>query len=164
VLRKLTVNKAIVYAVDAFIIYWILALFIPAFILRDVFNSISFGCAVIITITWLPAAFQAVKNEAKSGEWQLILGITVLWFTVMVQRLYAIAYNYMGQPESWLHSPITGFWPYCYMACGLLFLMAPGFVAGEVISRRRTLNYIIGALVIGAFLSGVLLGTSISSN
>ncbi|WP_018900440.1 hypothetical protein [Rhizobium sp. 2MFCol3.1] len=160
-IRSLTPNRAVVFAVGAFLAYWIASMFVPPLVLRDIFNSLAFGTAVIITITWGPAAFRAVKNGADSGEWLLVLAIFLIWLVVLCQRLYVIAFNWLGRPESWALSPVSGFWPYSYTVAGMLFLSAPGFRDGDL--STRNIWAIILAVAIGSLLAGVMIGASIST-
>lgn len=157
----ITPNRAILFAVGAFILYWIASIFVPAIVLRDVFNSLAFGTAVIITITWMPSAIKAVRENAGSGEWQLILAIFIVWFVVMCQRVYVILFNWHGRPQEWADSAISGFWPYSYLIAGLLFLSAPG-VHSEGI-KARAVWAIVAAVAIGSLLAGILIGASIST-
>ncbi len=39
--KTLTLNRAVVFAVLSFVIYWIAAMFVPALILRDIFNALA---------------------------------------------------------------------------------------------------------------------------
>jgi hypothetical protein len=159
--KLISPNRAVVFAVAAFVVYWIAALFVPALILRDIFNALAFGSAVMIVLTWGSAAVSAVRAGAESGEWQLVLAIFLLWFVVLFQRTYAVTFNWYGRPDSWAESPIAGFWPYSYTIAGLLFIAAPG-VNGQGI-RIRTIWSIIAAVGIGSLIAGFLIGASIST-
>lgn len=162
-ITAVTPNKAIVFAVGAFILYWVMAFIFPIVILRDVFNSLAFGTAVVITATWAPSTYRAIKEEANSGAWQLILGISLFWFVVLIQRIYAIAFNWAGRPPEWLNHPISGFFAYSFMISGLLFLSAPG-VRAERELKQRALVAMVVSVAIGGFIAGVLFGTSIASD
>jgi len=160
-IRSLTPNRAVVFAVGAFLAYWIASMIVPALLLRDIFNSLAFGTAIIITITWGPSAYRAVKENADTGEWQLILAIFIVWFVVLCQRVYVISFNWAGRPDSWALSPAAGFWPYSYMIAGMLFLSAPG-VKGDTI-QSRAIWAIVAAVGIGCMVAGILIGLSIST-
>jgi len=159
--RALTPNSAVAFAVFSFVLYWIAALFVPAIILRDVFNALAFGIAVMIVLTWGPSATRAVRQNADSGEWQLILAIFMVWFIVLCQRSYVVIYNWNGQPESWAALPISGFWPYEYVIAGLLFLAAPGVKGGAI--ENKAIWTIIAAVAIGSLIAGIVIGASIST-
>jgi hypothetical protein len=159
--KNLTPNRAVVFAVLSFVAYWIAAMFVPAVMLRDIFNALAFGAAVIIAITWASSAYRAVRENADSGEWLLILAIFIVWFVVLCQRSYVIAFNWSGRPEVWSASAISGFWPYSYTLAGILFLAAPG-VKGDGI-EGRAIWAIIAAVAIGCLVAGILIGASIST-
>lgn len=160
-IRVLTPNRAVVFAVVAIVLYWVTSMFVPPLVLRDIFNSLAFGAAIIITITWGPAALKAVREGADSGEWQLILAIFIVWFVVLMQRIYVIIFNYAGRPDDWATSALAGFWPYSYLCAGLLFLSAPG-VKGDTI-ESRSLWAIVAAVGIGGMVAGILIGLQIST-
>jgi hypothetical protein len=161
-LRALTPNRAVVFVVCGFIAFWIAALFVPTPLLRDVFNSIGFGVALIVTITWGSAAWRAVREGANSGAWQLILSLYLGWMTVLMQRVYAIVFNWEGRPVEWLDWPISGFWPYSYAVAGLLLLSAPGVKADGM--RSTALWSMIAAVAIGSLVAGILIGVNISTS
>lgn len=158
-LSTITPNKAVVVAVGGFLLYWLLAIFVPSSILRDVFNSLAFGAAVIITATWAPTVWHAMHRNSERGSWQLILAIFIVWVVIMCQRVYVIAFNWQGRPDSWVEGPIGGFWPYSFTMAGLLFLVAPGVHAQGV--RSRAMWAIISAVGIGSLTAGILIGASI---
>lgn len=160
-IRTITPNRAVVFAVGAFVFYWVTALFVPGIVLRDVFNSLAFGTSIIITITWFPSATKALREGADSGEWQIILAIFLVWFIVLAQRIYVITFNWMGRPEAWAEAPIAGFWPYSYMIAGLLFLSAPGVEGGRI--HGRAVWSIVLAVAIGSLIAGILIGKSVST-
>lgn len=160
-IRRITPNSAVVFAVVAFVAYWIMSLMVPPLLLRDIFNSLAFGTAIIITITWAPAAVRAIKENADSGEWQLILAIFLVWFVVLIQRIYVIAFNWHGRPEAWAVSPVAGFWPYSYMIAGLLFLSAPGVKDDRI--EKRAIWAMLSAVGVGCLIAGILIGASIST-
>lgn len=161
-IRTLSPNKAVVFAVLGLTVYWIAAIIVPPSVLRDVFNSLAFGTAIIITITWFPSAARAMKEGADSGEWQLILAIFIVWCVVLAQRVYVIAFNWAGRPDAWADSAISGFWPYSYMISGLLFLSAPGVTDDKI--GGRAIWSIVFAVAIGSLIAGILIGTSISAS
>lgn len=160
-IKTITPNRAILFAVGAFVFYWIAALFVPAAILRDVFNALAFGAAVIIAITWAPAAWRGLREGGDTGEWQLILAVFIIWCVVMTQRVYIGLFNYLGRPEGWSTSPITGFWPYSFMIAGSLFIIAPGVKADGF--RSRAVWSLVAAGAIGGLVAGIMIGASIST-
>jgi hypothetical protein len=160
-IKNVSPNRAILFAVGAFVAYWLAALFVPPLVLRDVFNSLAFGTAIVITVTWMPSAMKAVKENADTGEWQLILAIFVVWFVVLCQRVYTILFNWYDRPDAWANSAVAGFWPYSYMIAGLLFLSAPG-VQGDGI-KNRSIWAMITAVALGSLIAGILIGASIST-
>jgi len=156
-----TPNRAVVFAVLSFVMYWIASIFIDPMILRDVFNSLAFGAAIIITMTWGPSALRALRDDADNGEWQLILAVFLIWFVVLCQRVYVIAFNWNDRPELWSNSAISGFWPYSFTLAGMLFIAAPGVRSNGI--EVRAIWSIVAAVAIGSLIAGILIGASIST-
>lgn len=147
----------------AFCLYWTLAVIFPAQVIRDIANAFTLSIAFIIVATWATSTIRAIREGASNGAWQLIMGITLVWFVILAQRLYAIAFNWFGRPMSWLDSPITGFWPYSFFIAGILFLSAPGLQVDGKLKRRAIASMLI-AVGLGCFIAGTLFGASISSD
>lgn len=160
-LQTISPNRAVLVAVGAFVLYWIMAMFVPALILRDVFNSLAFGAAFMIVLTWFPGAAKALQGEGSTGERQLVLAIFLVWLVVLLQRIYVITFNWMGRPEAWAESALAGFFPYSYVIGGLLFLSAPGVHGGGL--ERRAFWSIVAAVGVGSLMAGILIGASIPS-
>jgi len=156
-----TPNRAVVFAVLSFVMYWIASIFIDQIILRDVFNSLAFGAAIIITMTWGPSALRALRDDADNGEWQLILAVFLIWFVVLAQRIYIIAFNWSDRPDEWANSAISGFWPYSFTVAGMLFIAAPGIRSNGI--EIRAIWSIVAAVAIGSLIAGILIGASIST-
>ncbi|MER8387330.1 hypothetical protein NKH14_17735 [Mesorhizobium sp. M1380] len=154
-------NRVVAGSVVAIILYWALSIVVDHHLLRDVVNSLSFGVSLIIAMTWGPSAYRAARENVAGGEWMLILGTFLLWSVVMVQRTYVILYNWAGQPQSWQESAIPGFWPYCYVLAGLLFIAAPG-VRSEGI-RKKTVWALVASVATASLVAGFLIGASVSS-
>jgi hypothetical protein len=159
---EISPNKVVVAAVGLFVLYWIAAMFTPAGVLLNLFNSLAFGTQVIVVVTWAPAAYRAIKNSADDGAWMLILAIFYINFVAMWQRIYAIAYNYAGRPDAWSDTAITGFWPYSYMIAGVLFLISPGVKSDGV--RPKAWWTLVSAGVLGGFVAGVVFTLAISTS
>lgn len=156
-----TPNRVVVLGVTAVVAYWTTALFLPGYLLRDIFNSLAFGAAMVITLTWMSAAARAVRHGGERGEWRLILGIFLLWSIVALQRSYAIVYNLYDRPESWADSAVTGFWPFMYAISGWLFLSSPSPHEGGM--GPRAFWSIVLSVGAGSLVAGILIGQSISS-
>ena len=157
-----TPNRALVLSAAAFVAYWIAAVVVPGAVLREMFNALAFGTAVVITITWFSAAARAMRLNAPTGDWLLVLGVFLMWLTVLMQRVYVIAFNWSGRPESWTDSALPGFFPYSFALAGMLFIAAPGVHSDRLGSR--TIWAIIAAVALGSALVGFLFGLSISSS
>lgn len=159
-LKILTPNKVITGFVFAPVFYFIASLFIPSWVLREIFNSLSFGVYVMISITWLMSFFIAIKNEGDEGKWRLILGIYVLAFTVTETRVYSFVFNYLGRPD-WIGlSPLPGFFSFSYFMAGILILSA---VLDEKERPILALKPLLLAIAIGSASAGAVFALGISA-
>lgn len=158
----ITPNRAVAFAVGGLAFYVVLAITFSPIVLRDVFNSLSFAVGLLIVITWFKAAWHAVREGADSGEWQLILAIFIVWSVATMARMYSIVFNWMGRPEAWAQSALSGFWPYAFMMAGLLFLAAPGVTQDGL--RPQAVWTMVLAVGLGGLIAGILIGASISTS
>jgi hypothetical protein len=158
-MREMKSHTAFIFAAGAFFFYWILALFVPVGLLREIFNSLSFGVAVMVTMTWAPAAWYSLWYGERAGEWQLIIAIFLAFFVLAFQRLYVMAATILGRPEWLVESPVSGFVPYSITVVGILFLVAPGVYRGA--PRGRYWWYIIAGVSMGSLLAGILIGRTV---
>lgn len=156
-------NRVVGVAIALFVFYWILALFVPANILRDVFNSLAFGTQLLVVLTWSRSAYRAVRYDAHDGAWLLILAVFYICLIALLQRVYAISINSMSyeDAEIWRDSAIAGFFPYSYMIAGALFLISPG-VRTEGIKQKAWWTLFIAGCI-GSFVAGALSTLSVST-
>lgn len=156
-LNVITPNRAVIFAILAPIIYWVLAPFIPPSILRDVLNPIAFGVALMISLTWAWAMIHSVRR--KTQGWQLILAVFIVWTVIWAQSTYRVVFNAYGRPDTWNDGVISGFWPYSYIAAGILFLASTD--TATVGWEKSTLWIIGSAIAIGGFAAGILVALNI---
>ncbi len=160
-LQLLSPNRVALFFVGALVFYWVLSLFVPWMILRDIFNALAFGAQTMVVLTWAPAAWKAIKENASSGTWLLILAIFFTCTLAMIQRIYAIIYNSAGRPDAWAESAISGFWPYGFMITSALFMISPSFTSDGI--RSQGWWILLAAGILGGIPAGVLLTLSIQS-
>lgn len=152
--RIFTPYRAIVFTILAPLLYWVIVPFLDPQTIRNIMNPIAAALALVISITWLPSVLHSVRYQRPG--WTLILGTFVIWTIVWVNRIYVVIFNYMGQPESWNDAAISGFWPYSYIAAGLLFLVAASDDEEAVSWHSSTMIYIGIAIVVAATLYGFI--------
>lgn len=154
-------NRVVAAAIALFVLYWIMAMFTPAMVLRDVFNSLAFGAQLLVVLTWGRSAWRAIKYNASDGAWLLVLAVFYICLVALMQRTYAIAFNWMGRPESWDASAIAGFWPYSYMIAAGMFLMSPGVRSDGIKPRAWWTLFMAGC--VGSFVAGAMFTLSVST-
>lgn len=151
-------NAPFFYALIAFSIYWIIALIVPVDLLKELFNSLSLGVAIMVALTWAPAAWHSIRHGNRAGEWQLVIAIFLSFCVLAFQRLYVMTASILNRPDWLINSPVAGFVPYSITVVGLLYLVAPGVYKGA--PRGRYWWHILFAVAIGSLTAGILIGMS----
>lgn len=156
--------RAIYFILIAPIVFMVAAYFVPAAILRDIFNPLAFAVAAFIAATWARSAYEGLKNGINSGAWFLIFGVFLTWFVAMLQRIYAMGLNALSEEQAaaWRDGPISAFWPYSFFIAGALILSAPGVDKSGI--APKSILALIAAVATGGFVAGLVvmyqIGTS----
>lgn len=142
--------------------YWILAIFTPAWVLRDVFNVLAFTIAGGVVFTWFKPTMDLVRfRQGSGGRWQLSFGVLMVGILVVLHRTYAIGFNAAGRPDWLRDGPMSGFWPYAFSLTMALFLVAPGVTREGF--RPSSFWAIVVSVGVGGAIAGFLLGMQIST-
>lgn len=158
----ITPSQTVVGALGLFAAYWLTALFIPAVILRDVFNIFALTISAGVAMVWFMPTMDLVRHrQGDGGRWQLSFGILMVALLVTCHRLYAIGFNAAGRPQWLLDSPMSGFWPYAFSISMALFLVAPGVTKDGF--RPGSFWAIVLSVGLGGAIAGFLLGMQIST-
>jgi hypothetical protein len=159
-MKPITPNAANVFAVGGLLVYWaILVPIVDQDILRSIFNSLSLGVSVMVTITWAPAAWFAFRQGAGEGRWQLIIAVFLMFCVLDYARIIALISAFLGRPDWFLNGPLVGFVPYSVTIIAGLFLIAPGRVPGA--PPHQYLYHIVSGVFLGALLAGFMIGRSV---
>lgn len=157
-IKAISPNRAVAFAVFAPILYYILTLFFSVRVLSNTFNSLSLGVAVVISATYLFSFIEAIRHNASSRPWKLIIAITVLWMTVLAQGIYVAFWGYYGRPDSWSEGVVPGYWRYSYFIAGCFFLLASTEEKEGFVPSFWPLML---AVAIGSMIVGIVLGLGI---
>lgn len=122
-----TSNRMLMIALAAIASYWVLPVFATGLQLQIVFNSLVFGIATTILVTWGPATYYALRGRAW-GENQNIVAVFVVWLVVWLQRLYSIIFVSLDRPWWLMNSALPAFMAYMFGMAGVLFLVAPASI------------------------------------
>ncbi len=139
----------VLYAGAAF---WILPLIFTGLQLQEAFNSIVFGIAAVVLVTWGPSAFFALRGGVNA-ENQHIVSTVAIWFIVWVQRLYAIVFVTLDRPTWLMLSAFPAFLTYMFGVMGVLVVVAPAFVKDA--NMKDYYFQLIAGLLVGTLLSGI---------
>ena len=146
------------YIIAATVAFWTVALFVDAPILRDIFNNLSLGVAVMVLYHWFGAAVESVRGR-RNGAAILILGIYFLFIILAYSRILSISAILMDRPLWLIDGPLAAFLPYMVTGAGLMFLIAPG-IADEA-PTRWYFKHIIVAVALGAGVAGFMLARTL---
>lgn len=148
--------RAVYFIIIAPLLFFIAAYFVPAAILRDIFNPLAFAVSAFIAATWASSAYQGLKQGVNTGAWFLIFGVFLTWFVAMLQRMYAMFLNTMDpvQAAIWRESAISAFWPYSFFIAGALILSAPGVDKTGI--APKSLWALVCAVAAGSFVAGLV--------
>lgn len=159
----ITPSQTLVGSLMLFGAYWLVAMVIPAAILRDVFNIFALTISAGVAMVWFTPTMDLVRHkQGEGGRWQLSFGILLVALLVTCHRLYAIGFNAAGRPQWLLDSPMSGFWPYAFSITMALFLVAPGVTREGF--RPSSFWAIVLSVGLGGAIAGFLLGMQISTD
>lgn len=156
-MTRLTHNQALLFTVAGPAIFWVLAIFVDAEILRTIFNSLALGVFALVTFLWFrPMLWElrAHAEERNAGAWMIVLGVFYMSFTLFWQRAYSIVSLALDRPSWLLDSALAAFVPFSLMWGGFLFVMAQGMAGKASVKNSRSLVYV----VIIAFIGGAAAG------
>lgn len=120
-------NRMFILISCAGIMFWLLPLFFSGDDLQTTINSIVFGIATTIMITWGPSAYYALRGNV-TAEHQHIIATVAVWFIVWMQRLYAIIFVTLDRPYWLASSAFPAFVAYMFGLMGVFIIVAPAMV------------------------------------
>lgn len=120
-------NRMFLLILCAGVLFWILPQFFTGDLLQEVFNSIVFGIATTVMVTWGPSAYYAMRGSV-TAEHQHIVATVAVWFIVWIQRLYAIIFMVLDRPYWLLSSAFPAFVAYMFGITGVFIIVAPAMV------------------------------------
>lgn len=132
--------------------YWLLPVAFTGLQLQIFFNSIVFGIATALLLTWGSAFWYAMHGDATAENQQIVATVT-MWLIVWLQRLYSIIFVTFGQPHWLQNSFFPAFLAYMFGVTGMFLLVAPMFVNTQ--GNRSTYWLVWTSLAVGAMFAGV---------
>jgi hypothetical protein len=119
----------LILTIAAISFYWLLSLFVLGFTLQIIANSVVFGIATAILLTWGPSLYYAMRGHASAPN-MAIVSITTVWMVVWLQRVYSIVFIALERPWWLMNSAVPAFIAFLFGLSGLLVLIAPAFMKG----------------------------------
>ena len=141
--------KMLLFVFYAGAAFWFLPIIFTGLQLQELFNSLVFGIATVILITWGSAAYYAFRGRMDPENQQIISTVAV-WFIVWIQRLYAIIYVALDRPGWLMISAFPAFLSYMFGVMGVLVVIAPMFMKNVDLK-----NYYVH-LMLGTFIGVIL--------
>lgn len=132
--------------------FWLMPLIYTGLQLQEVFNSVVFGIATVVLVTWGPSVFFAMRGGINA-ENQHIVSTVAVWFIVWIQRLYAIIFVSLDRPTWLMISAFPAFLTYMFGVMGVLAVVAPAFVKDA--NMKDYYIQLIAGIILGVVLSGI---------
>jgi hypothetical protein len=136
-------NKMLLLVMYAGVLFWVLPAFFTGDTLQEFFNSIVFGIASAVLVTWGASAYYALRGNI-TGVHQHIVATVAIWLIVWLQRLYSIVFLTMDRPYWMQISSFPAFITYMFGIMGVFVVVAPAFVDEETDQRDYVLQAAIG--------------------
>lgn len=115
-------------------------------------DSLTLGVGVVISWTWLSAAIGAIKDGIQKPTSKIILTIWLTFNVLILQRLYVLVWNLVGQPDWMQNSPISGVITTLLFIAGMYAVIAP---TQDDDNTPRVETY---SIMIGTALAGIVVG------
>jgi hypothetical protein len=109
------------------ILFWLLPLIFDGDSLQTTLNSIVFGIATTVLITWGPSVYYALRGNV-TAENQHIIATVAVWIIVWTQRLYSIVYMTLDRPYWLASSAFPAFIAYMFGLTGVFIVVAPAML------------------------------------
>ncbi|CAN7329186.1 hypothetical protein LJR231_001801 [Phyllobacterium sp. LjRoot231] len=158
-MKRITSNIAILYAIGGAAIYLIGWLAFPYETVKVLIDGATFGVMLMVTITWSPAAYAAIRDGAREGWMQAVVAVWLVATALLIQRTLILFLTWLHRPDWLVTSPIAGLVAYMLMVAGLIFLVSPGLSDGEVPPRNR--YYLMVAGFAGSLIIGITIGANL---
>jgi hypothetical protein len=132
--------------------------------LTKLYLDVLLGASVIVSLTWFPAARDAIRRGANTAGDKIILSIWVSWTALLVQRIYVLGVSITtdpitGQRADWLvTSPAA-------TVVAALILVAGAYTAYATVSDARVpiheRKFVLTATFIGGLIVGFVLACAL---
>lgn len=160
--------SAVVLAVGALVTALLAYFIFGPYWTKLVLDVLLLGAAVVVSLTWLSAAVEAVKNGARDAGDKIVLTVWVSWTALLGQRIYALVVSFLraNNPQSstatqLMESPIP-------IMVGTLILIAGAYASYATVAEThvplREQRYVLIASFIGGMVVGGTLIAAILFN
>lgn len=153
--NKLVWNSVILYG-----LYWILTLLFPNLPLIESSSVLALISGLVICITWFPSFLFGVLRGARTGGWQLPIGIWLTWVAISEQKLWSTIYRFSGAPEWMLQHHYNGQANWLLFLASMFYILSPGNENGEIPVRNWKLlaaSIAIASAAAGSVLTALIL-------
>ncbi len=111
------------------------------------------GVAVTVSVSWFPAAIQAIRRSASSAADKIVLSVWSAWTVLVLQRVYALFLTVYDRPDALVRSPISSLVTTLIIVAGVYAAYATVTDTDVPVQER---SWVIFATAVGSFVAGAL--------
>lgn len=158
-------NPLLLFTIGALTAYWTLGWYVPNNIFSVAFSVLSFLMGAAISWVYGRAFFNVLFRRERSadgdGAHLGVLGVFSIAASFIYSGIFTLAWNVVGQPDTWLGTPLSNFSRLLLIAGCIALYFAPNIVEQRV--RVPTLTWAIIAIITAAS-AGIAVGLYIGQN
>lgn len=124
-------SNFIVWAGVIIAIFSVISTFVESTMLLVILNGIFLGISTAAVIVYFPVISFALNRNNFDRVTLLAIGISLLWFSMMGQKVYSIIWQANGSPSDWHSNPFLVILAFMAIIAGALFVTAPGYPPSE---------------------------------
>lgn len=114
---------------------------------KFVVDALLLAVSIIISCTWAPAAWRALRRGASDDVGKVVLTVWLAWSALLIQRVYVIVLAATGLTAAAANSPFPGLIATIILVAGAYAVLAPS--EGEGVPRAELINLIAASFVAG---------------
>jgi len=123
-------------ALGLWIAFWPVALNIERLLLFEIMNALSVAIGFGVMVGFAPGVIEALRAGRRLTDGHLlVLGVAVVWGSIVVRQFHQWMWRLSGKPESWEESLVLAFAIWMTLTAGLLHMCATEVIDGSMPRR-----------------------------
>lgn len=124
-MKFLATRTLLLAALLASLGFALLANVVPTSSLINVLNGVFMGVMAAVLVIWVPGLYRALRQRRFGRVSQLVVGISLIWVAMGLQRGFSVFFRSVGQPNWLSNSPWLALIIYIAVIGGILHIIAP---------------------------------------